>query len=287
MPTAAARGAGEGAPRVGTHFHQKNLLKEAKAPVPVPPETEGERTTYVSNLDWSVDEALLHRIFGEIDGLREVRLVKDFLSRSKGYAYIDFASSDDVTAAVEKFDGFLINKRPMRVARSLPTKVLYEERTLFLSKLAAEGKEEEIRAAFSAHGAIKEVRFPLHPDGSRKGHAYVEFELAESLEAALQAEGPVIAGQKTKAARSIPMKNHRHTTAAPRKDLPQRLNQKPIIKDIIERQDPVKQAAKHQTTVYVKNLAFDVDDEKLKAHFSPCGKVERTLICRNALGFDG
>merc|ERR1712151_410532 len=96
--------------------------------------------------------------------------------------------------------------------------------------------------------------------------------------------GIVISGQRVQVSRSIPMKDHRHQTAAPRKDLPQRCNQRQIVADREARVDPVKQAQKNPTTLYVKDLAFNVDDEKLRKHFSQCGEVVQILVVRNAAG---
>ncbi|CAJ1403568.1 unnamed protein product [Effrenium voratum] len=80
------------------------------------------------------------------------------------------------------------------------------------------------------------------------------------------------------------MKDHRQTTAAPRKDLPQRVNQRVIVQGKMEREDPVKQSAKCPTTVYVKNLAFNVDEPQLTQHFESCGRVVQVLIVRAADG---
>ncbi|CAK9107812.1 unnamed protein product [Durusdinium trenchii] len=112
-------------PHKGSHYHQRRLAEKAQD---LKLEEEGQHTVFVANLDWSVDEAQLYRVFQDIDGLKDVRLVRDFLKRSKGYAYVDFQTPEQVTEAAEKFNGHLINNRAMKVARSLPTKQLYQER---------------------------------------------------------------------------------------------------------------------------------------------------------------
>eukprot|EP00971_Amphidinium_carterae_P253812 5038831-Amphidinium_carterae.1 len=133
------------APHMGSHYHQKKLQELAKsADVPLP-DAEGERTVYVGNLDWSVDDARLHKLFSAVDGLKEVRLVKDFLQRSKGYAYVDYQTSQQVDEAVQKFNGKEVNKRPLKVARSKPTKGLFEEKTVFVSKIAPAANETMVR----------------------------------------------------------------------------------------------------------------------------------------------
>eukprot|EP00929_Paragymnodinium_shiwhaense_P091888 TRINITY_DN5176_c0_g4_i1.p1 TRINITY_DN5176_c0_g4~~TRINITY_DN5176_c0_g4_i1.p1 ORF type:complete len:1210 (+),score=428.62 TRINITY_DN5176_c0_g4_i1:57-3632(+) len=269
----------------GSHFHQKRLAESAAT---LKPEDEGQQTVYVSNLDWSVDEAVLNKIFNEVEGLKEVRLVRDFLQRSKGFAYVDFETSEHVENAVKKLNGHLINKRPMKVARSLPTKPLFEEKTLFVTQIPAEGTEENVKTAFSPFGEVKEVRMPAGDKKSKhKGYAYVEYVDAGSVQKALDALGtsPIsIAGASVTVARSIPMKDHRHQKAGSRKDLPARLNQKQIVEDREAKADPVKQAAKFPCTVYVKDMAFTVDEAALRKHFEECGPIKDVLIVKNAQG---
>ena len=53
------------------------------------------------------------RLFQEVEGCKDVRLVRDFLKRSKGYAYVDFDSPEHVAEAVQKFSGHPVNNRPM------------------------------------------------------------------------------------------------------------------------------------------------------------------------------
>lgn len=146
-------------PHKGSHYHQKRLAAGKKAILD--PEKEGDHTVYVANLDWSVDESQLYRIFGEIDGLKDVRLVRDFLKRSKGYAYLDFRTSAQVQKAVEKFNGHEVNKRTLKVARSKPTKPLFEERTIFVRGVPQGATEDDIRDVFAAKGEVLGVRMPL------------------------------------------------------------------------------------------------------------------------------
>eukprot|EP00927_Polykrikos_kofoidii_P018956 TRINITY_DN18822_c0_g1_i1.p1 TRINITY_DN18822_c0_g1~~TRINITY_DN18822_c0_g1_i1.p1 ORF type:complete len:1348 (+),score=259.46 TRINITY_DN18822_c0_g1_i1:127-4044(+) len=274
----------------GSHYHQKKLAQKATT---LRAEDEGQNTVYVSNLDWSVSEQVLYRIFSDVDGLKEVRLVRDFLRRSKGFAYIEFYKSEQVALAVETFNGHEINKRPMKVARSLPTQPLFEERKLFVAAVAAAAREEDVRVAFAIYGEVVDVRMPLEDASStvgraHKGYAYVEFSNHEAVEAAVAAseagDHVEICGHNVRVSHCIPMKDHRHQKAPTRKDIPARVNQKQIIVGREEREDPVKLAAQFSTTIHIKHLAAKVNDDRLREHFASCGEVVKVLVVRGGNG---
>lgn len=266
----------------GSHYLQKQLA--AGRAVPTCPEEEGEHTVYVSNLDWSVDERRLHDLFSIVPGLLDVRLVKNFLKKSKGYAYIDYASPEQVKMAVDKLNGTVIHQRKINVAPSLPTKALYEERTVFVENLSSAVTQEEIRMAFTCLGEVVDVRIPTGSGDAPRGHAYVEFAEPCSVEKALRCKDVIIGGCSVLVSRSIPIKDHRMRSAPSVKGISQRCNQRMALAARQKQADPVAQAAQHTTTVFVKNLAFSVDDASLNSHFSTAGHVQQAFIVRNAVG---
>lgn len=54
--------------------------------------TKDNRTVFVSNLDYSVGEAAIREVFTSLGTITELRLVKDFKGRSKGFCYVEFGS---------------------------------------------------------------------------------------------------------------------------------------------------------------------------------------------------
>jgi len=200
-------------------------------------------------------------------------------------AYIDYQKADQVNKAVKKCNGHLINKRALFAAPSKPTKALFEERTVFVKNIGTKATEADVREAFSAKGEILGVRMPTDEQGgAHKGYAYVEFSSAESTTAALALDGAELGGQKAHVTRSIPMKDHRHQTAASRKDVAQRANQKQIIQGRTERADPAAQADIAPTTIFVKNVQLKVNEEKFAEHFKDCGEVTKVMLSKNAAG---
>jgi RNA recognition motif-containing protein len=54
--------------------------------------SKDNRTVFVSNLDYSVSDAAVREVFSSLGNITDLRLVKDFKGRSKGYCYIEFSS---------------------------------------------------------------------------------------------------------------------------------------------------------------------------------------------------
>jgi len=53
--------------------------------------SKDNRTVFVSNLDYSVTDAALREVFSSTGNVTDLRLVKDFKGRSKGYCYLEFS----------------------------------------------------------------------------------------------------------------------------------------------------------------------------------------------------
>lgn len=74
-------------------------------------------TVFISNLSFDVDEIKLKAIFEKQPGFKEVRLIKHWSGKSKGYGYVDFDSAENATNAL-KLDRSLIDGRPVFVSKN-------------------------------------------------------------------------------------------------------------------------------------------------------------------------
>jgi RNA recognition motif-containing protein len=50
------------------------------------------RTVFVSNLNYSVDDTTIKEVFSSLGTITDLRLVKDFKGRSKGFCFVEFSS---------------------------------------------------------------------------------------------------------------------------------------------------------------------------------------------------
>lgn len=71
---------------------------------------------YVGNLPWSLRDADLEQLFGEVGEVVSAKVIMDRIkNRSKGFGFVEFASDDLAQKAIEEFDGKDVEGRPLRV----------------------------------------------------------------------------------------------------------------------------------------------------------------------------
>ncbi|WOG84291.1 hypothetical protein DCAR_0103474 [Daucus carota subsp. sativus] len=79
-------------------------------------------TAFISNLNLKVTSEDLRSFFSDINGVGDVRLLKDkFTGKSRGLAYVDFSSNENLVAALKKNKRTLLGKK-VSIARSDPKK---------------------------------------------------------------------------------------------------------------------------------------------------------------------
>ncbi len=74
---------------------------------------------FVGNLSWSATEDELKQLFSEAGETVSVRIVTDpYTGRSKGFGFVEMADEQACNTAIEKFDNFELQGRPIRVSRA-------------------------------------------------------------------------------------------------------------------------------------------------------------------------
>eukprot|EP00698_Gefionella_okellyi_P003239 TRINITY_DN13024_c0_g1_i1.p1 TRINITY_DN13024_c0_g1~~TRINITY_DN13024_c0_g1_i1.p1 ORF type:complete len:215 (-),score=40.50 TRINITY_DN13024_c0_g1_i1:133-777(-) len=88
-----------------------------------PPRREGgapgEKKLFVGGLSWSTTDESLRRAFEQYGTVSEARVVLDRDSgRSRGFAFVNFASEADGQTAIQRMDGQELDGRTIRVTES-------------------------------------------------------------------------------------------------------------------------------------------------------------------------
>jgi len=156
---------------------------------------DNDKTAFLSNLAFSVDEEQIRGFLVSCGTVSQVRLIKDFQGRSKGYAYVTFTSVEEAKRALEK-DREKLEGRPVFVSECAPDKTTrpvkfkfatgLEKNKLFVKGLPLTTTEDHLRALFSAFGNVTDVRLVTFRNGHSKGMAFVDFENVENATNALE-----------------------------------------------------------------------------------------------------
>src|SRR6476469_2355489 len=71
---------------------------------------------FVGNLDFNTTKAEVQNLFSQIGEIKDVFLPMDRESgRPRGFAFVEFASDEDAAKAIEKFNGYELSGRALRV----------------------------------------------------------------------------------------------------------------------------------------------------------------------------
>lgn len=76
---------------------------------------------YVGNLPYSVTDTSLKEYFAQAGTVESAKVIVDRVSaRSKGYGFVEMASDQEASEAVQKFDGSNLDGRTVRVSEAKP-----------------------------------------------------------------------------------------------------------------------------------------------------------------------
>jgi RNA recognition motif-containing protein len=154
-------------------------------------------TGFISNLSLNLKEHQLEEIIGQVTKVKAVRIVRDRKGNSRGIAYCDFESEDNLLQAVNYFNKKEIYGNVINMDVSKPPEDHSNDAfTLFVNNLPFDITENEIFESLQIFGNVKSVRIIKSTDGKCKGYAYVEYFTEESVELACEKHQIVIKNRK-------------------------------------------------------------------------------------------
>ena len=94
------------------------MLSPQPVPRAAPAESDGKMSAkvFVGNLDFNTTKTEVQTLFSQIGEIRDVFLPMDRESgRPRGFAFVEFTSDEDAAKAIEKFNGYELSGRALRV----------------------------------------------------------------------------------------------------------------------------------------------------------------------------
>ncbi|KAL8188227.1 UNVERIFIED_CONTAM: hypothetical protein K2H54_063852, partial [Gekko kuhli] len=150
------------------------------------------RTLVVNNLSYDATEEALQEVF---DKASAIRIPQNNQGRPKGYAFVEFATTEDAKEALTSHNNTEIEGRTIRLEFSTPAGQNrsfnarggfgQQSKTLFVKGLSEDTTEETLRESFD--GSIGARIVTDRDTGSSKGFGFVDFSSPEDAKAAKEA----------------------------------------------------------------------------------------------------
>jgi RNA recognition motif-containing protein len=76
---------------------------------------------FVGNLPFSTTDADLKVMFGQVGEVASANVIMDkFTGRSRGFGFVEMTNTDEGQAAIERFNGYEMQGRPLTVNQAKP-----------------------------------------------------------------------------------------------------------------------------------------------------------------------
>lgn len=261
-----------------------------------------DASVYVSELDLSVTEADLFPIFSSYGNILSIRVVKDLVTRrSLGYAYVNFKSPKNATAALEH-DFKYINNKPCRVSpfeKDPSLRNTSPKSTVFIRNLDVDVTLDQLKDAFEPFGTViaakiappitssptcspklssssepkdeKDTQEKSFDKASEKSEpqqsqtfGYVQFETVEQAEAAIQELNGTPLGKL-----NMHLSHHVSKRSSP-------------DRSFIKTQP--SEAEANFTNVFVKNIDSPIDEEEFQNLFAKHGTIVNHSLPKDESG---
>ena len=211
---------------------------------------------YVGDIANDVNEGLLFEVFNAVGPVSSIRVCRDAVTRrSLGYAYVNFHQMADAERALDTMNFMDIKNKPCRIMWSQRDPSLRRSGVgnIFVKNLNESIDNKQLYDTFSLFGNILSCKVVTDREsGDSKGYGYVHYETAEAATAAIdKLDGMLLDGQEVQVGEFMS-----RSTRPGQNDF---------------------------TNLYVKNIPYEWDDERLHAEFSKYGEVASAVI---SMGFN-
>jgi len=233
----------------------------------------GVGNIFIKNLDKSIDNRALHDTFSEIGPILSSKVVTDAAGESKGYGFVHFETDEAAALAIEKVNGMNMAGKKVYVGPFMkrgerPNDGTKRFNNVFVKNLDLSLTEDAVRAEFAAFGEVTSCVVMTDDEGKSKGFGFVNFDDADEAAVAVKALNGKKLGEKEIYAGRAQKKGERES----------------VLRQKFEELRAERIAKYQGMNLYVKNLADDVDDDKLREEFQQYGTITSAKVMRDDKG---
>lgn len=240
----------------------------------------GVGNIFIKNLDKSIDHKALFDTFSVFGNILSCKVVTDDSSSSKGYGFVHFETKEAAEKSIARVNGMMLNNQKVFVgpfvarkerARGADGETKFTN--VYIKFLDESVGLDQFKQMFAAHGTITNAAIMTDANGKSKGFGFVNFEDADAAKSAVDALNGKDINGKTLYVGRAQKKSEREAE----------------LKSKFEALKNERLNKYQGVNLYVKNLEDNVDDEKLRAEFSPFGTITSCRIMKddrvNSKGF--
>lgn len=227
----------------------------------------GAGNIYVKNLDLSIDSKTLYDTFSVFGDILSCKVVTDENDKSLGYGFVHFENDDAAKTAISTVNGKMIANQVVSVqpfkSRKEREGVDQKFTNIYVKNLPADCTLDKLKAYFGKHGKVTSAFMPMDEKNNRpRGFGFINFESHEQASSAINALNDVAWGENKLVVTKAQKKSERE------RELRSRFEQARI-----ERQNKFR-----GTNLYIKNLADDVNTDKLIEEFKKFGDISSARV---------
>ncbi|GFH07459.1 polyadenylate-binding protein, partial [Haematococcus lacustris] len=220
----------------------------------------------VHNLDKSIDNKALHDTFQAFGHILSCKVATDGNGQSRGYGFVHFETEEAAQLAITKVNGMMIEDKIVYVGifqkrNDRPTG--REQYTnVYIKNLSPEVTDEELATLMAEFGETSSCVIMKDDKGNSKGFGFVNYKETEAAAKAVEAlQGKEFKGKNLYAGRAQ-KKTERSAVLKARFDAVRRKREQESA----------------NMNLYVRNLADEVDDKRLREEFASCGNINSAKV---------
>ncbi|GMP38364.1 hypothetical protein CsSME_00009633 [Camellia sinensis var. sinensis] len=219
---------------------------------------------YVSDLELNVTALQLFDLFNQLGQVVSVQVCGDFTTqRSHGYSYVNYSNPEAAGRALEVFNLYPLNGKPIRIR--------YSHRgagNIVVKNLDEAIDHGALHDAFSSFGNILSCKVATDDSGQSKGYGFVLYDSEEAAQKAVEKFNGMVLNDKKICVGPFRKKHEREMAL-----------EKEKLTNVVEAVDKSQ-----RLNLYIKHLDDSIGDDKLKELFSPFGTITAYKVLRDANG---
>lgn len=237
----------------------------------------GAGNIFVKSLEKSIDNKSLYDTFSQFGNILSCKVATDDNGNSLGHGFVHFETPEAAQAAIDQVNGKLLEGRKVYVGKFLNKRE--REAAGQVSKIFTNVyiknlddticNEDALRDLFVVHGDITSIHVALNDEGNPRGFAFINYASPEM------------------AKRAVDEMNNKELAGKPVTVCPaqKKAVREAELRNKFEMMRNERMQKYQGNNLYIKNLSDDIDDDRLRAEFSPFGTITSCKIMRDEKGY--